>query len=61
MLALHALLNWLKTTEHETDRGASLIEYALLIGLIAMVCVAAVASLGGTTSSSYSQMTSMLD
>ncbi len=61
MLAFHALLNWLKTIdERETDRGASLIEYALMLALIAMVCVAAVTALGGTTSGAYSEMTSML-
>lgn len=34
------------------DRGASLIEYALLVGLIAIVCFVAVGFLGGETSSS---------
>lgn len=61
MLAYHALLNWLKTNDGtEGDRGASLIEYALMLALIAMVCVAAVTALGGTTSGAYSEVTSML-
>lgn len=61
MLAFHALLNWLKTNDvTATDRGASLIEYALLVALIAMVCIAAVSALGGTTSGSYSEVTSLL-
>ena len=60
VLAFHVLLNWLKSNDDDADRGASLIEYALLVGLIAMVCVAAVTALGGTTSSSYSEVTSML-
>lgn len=42
------------------DQGASLIEYALLVALIAMVCIAAVSALGGTTSASYSEVTSLL-
>jgi pilus assembly protein Flp/PilA len=33
------------------DRGASLVEYALLMALIALVCAAAVTTLGGATSS----------
>ncbi len=37
-----------------TDRGASLVEYALLVALIALVCVAAVTFLGQTVSSKYS-------
>ena len=43
-----------------TDRGASLVEYALLVGLIAMVCVAAVSFLGGKTSAGYSAVGSGL-
>ena len=35
------------------ERGASLVEYALLLALIAVVCVAAVASLGGEVNSSF--------
>ena len=62
MLAFYALLNWLKTNDDTADdRGASLIEYALMIALIATVCVAAVTALGGTTSGSYSEITSLLD
>ena len=38
---------------HDDDRGASLVEYALLLALIAVVCVAAVSYLGHTASSSY--------
>jgi pilus assembly protein Flp/PilA len=30
------------------DRGASLVEYGLLVGLIAVVCVGAIITLGGT-------------
>ncbi|MGY6500131.1 MAG: Flp family type IVb pilin [Acidimicrobiales bacterium] len=36
-----------------TDRGASVVEYALLVALIAVVCVAAVGFLGGSVSSSF--------
>ena len=35
------------------DRAASLVEYALLVGLIAIVCFAAVGFLGEETSSTY--------
>ncbi len=33
------------------ERGASLVEYALLVALIALVCFAAVALLGGNVGS----------
>ena len=44
----------------DDDRGASLVEYALMLALIAMVCIAAVTALGSTTSGSYSEAVSML-
>jgi pilus assembly protein Flp/PilA len=37
----------------DNDRGASLVEYALLVALIAIVCFAAVGFLGEAASSSY--------
>ena len=36
-----------------SDRGASLVEYALLVALIAMVCFAAIGFLGGEASDRY--------
>jgi pilus assembly protein Flp/PilA len=45
----------------QTDqRGASLVEYALLLALIAMVCIVAVQFLGNSTSSSLSHSTSAM-
>ncbi len=43
-----------------SQRGASLVEYALLLALIAVVCVAAVSALGGTTAVPYSEVASTL-
>jgi pilus assembly protein Flp/PilA len=40
----------------DDDSGASLVEYALLVGLIAIVCIAAVGFMGNATSSQYSQI-----
>ena len=37
------------------ERGASVVEYALLVALIAMVCLSAVAFFGGQTSTRMSQ------
>jgi pilus assembly protein Flp/PilA len=36
-----------------TERGAALVEYALLLALIAVVCIVALASLGGKVSSKF--------
>ena len=38
------------------ERGASLVEYALLVALIAVVCIAAVTLLGKNASSKFSQV-----
>lgn len=39
-----------------SDTGASLVEYALLVALIALVAFASVAFLGGNLSSKYSSV-----
>ncbi|MFZ6002385.1 MAG: Flp family type IVb pilin [Actinomycetota bacterium] len=45
---------WLQARSGSTDRGASLVEYALLVALIAVVCVIAVQVLGQEASGSFS-------
>jgi len=44
-----------------SERGASLVEYALLVALIAVVCIGAVTFLGGQTAGSYSQIGNSLN
>jgi pilus assembly protein Flp/PilA len=39
-----------------TERGASLVEYALLVALIAVVCIVAVTFLGQKASSKFSSV-----
>jgi pilus assembly protein Flp/PilA len=43
---------WL-TAHVKSERGASLVEYALLVALIAVVCIAAVTALGKSASSKF--------
>ncbi|MFN8052455.1 MAG: Flp family type IVb pilin [Acidimicrobiales bacterium] len=43
-----------------TERGASLVEYALLVALIAVVCIAAVTALGKRASSNFSSISSRI-
>jgi len=43
---------WSSWSVSRTERGASLVEYALLLALIALVCVSAVQFLGGSTGAS---------
>jgi len=44
---------WVKA-HVKSERGASLVEYALLVALIAVVCIAAVTTLGKAASSKFS-------
>ena len=48
-----ALAILIEAVRQRTDRGASLVEYALLLALIAVVCLAAVATLGGAANSTF--------
>ena len=44
----------------KTERGASLVEYALLVALIAVVCIVAVTLLGRSAESKFSSVGSSL-
>jgi Flp pilus assembly pilin Flp len=59
MIQLVLLRAWLRTTCRD-DRGASLVEYCLLVALIALACFAAVTSLGGSVNDRYSAIGSSL-
>ncbi|MCO8126643.1 Flp family type IVb pilin [Acidimicrobiia bacterium EGI L10123] len=43
------------------DRGASLVEYALLVALIAVVCIAAVTYFGTQTDDTFSRVSSSVE
>jgi len=43
------------------DRGASLVEYALLVALIAVVCITAVVFFGEQTSDKFSSVSSSVE
>ncbi len=53
------LAEWLKA-HTKTERGASLVEYALLVALIAVVCIAAVTLLGKSAESKFSSVSSAI-
>jgi Flp pilus assembly pilin Flp len=44
----------------DDERGASLVEYAFLVGLIAIVCLVAILFLGSSTSSKFSTVGSQV-
>jgi pilus assembly protein Flp/PilA len=42
------------------DEGAALVEYGMLVGLIAVICVVAVTTLGTEVSTAFSRIASSL-
>ena len=58
---LETLVTWMRLRFGDGQRGASLVEYALLLAFIAMVCIVAVTFLGSQTSNVYSSAGSGLN
>ena len=56
ILSYEFLANWLRARFADNERGASLVEYALLVALIAVVCIAAVTILGKNASNKFSSV-----
>lgn len=50
------LATWLRARFSDEDRGASLVEYALLVALIAVVCIVAIGFLGKSASSKFNDV-----
>jgi pilus assembly protein Flp/PilA len=60
MTSYEFLATWLRARFDE-ERGASLVEYALLVALIAVVCIAAVTLLGNSASSKFESVSNSLN
>jgi pilus assembly protein Flp/PilA len=60
MLAYTRLFVTVLTSRIRNERAASLVEYALLVGLIAVVCIVAVTTLGKKASSKFNSVQSSL-
>jgi pilus assembly protein Flp/PilA len=54
------LATWLRA-HVEDERGASLVEYALLVALIAVVCIAAITLLGGNASKKFDSVATSIN
>jgi pilus assembly protein Flp/PilA len=57
---LFVLKTWLETKLHKDEDGASLVEYILLVALIALAVIAAVSFLGGTMTNKFNNEGSQL-
>jgi pilus assembly protein Flp/PilA len=60
MLTTYEFLATYLRARFEDERGASLVEYALLVALIAVVCIAAVTLLGRNASTKLSSVGSAI-
>jgi len=56
----HTIAPYIRARFANDERGASLVEYALLVALIAVVCIVAVTLLGNNASSKFSSVGSSL-
>ena len=54
------LASYLRARFGDDERGASLVEYALLVALIAVVCIVAVSFLGRKASSNFNPVGSSI-
>jgi pilus assembly protein Flp/PilA len=50
------LATWLRARFSDSERGASLVEYALLVALIAVICIVAIGVLGKNASSKFNDV-----
>ena len=60
MTQFNTLATYLRARFGDTERGASLVEYALLVALIAVVCIAAVTILGKNASNKFNAVGSSI-
>ena len=54
------LVNYLQARFAKTERGAALVEYALLLALIAVVCIVALTQLGQDASEKFTDVGSSI-
>lgn len=57
---LDIVKSYLQARFARTERGAALVEYALLLALIAVVCILALTTLGGNVNTKFSEVGSKI-
>jgi pilus assembly protein Flp/PilA len=54
------IASYMRARFGQTERGASLVEYVLLVSLIAVVCIAALNFLGGNAKDKFNEVGSSI-
>ena len=54
------IITYLQARFAKTERGAALVEYALLLALIAVVCIVALTTLGNDAASKFEDISASL-
>ena len=52
----HVVTPWIRARFERRERGAALVEYALLLALVAIFCVVALTFIGEKSASKFSQL-----
>ena len=60
MQQTNSILKVVRNPFKKAEKGASLVEYALLVALIAVACIVAIRALGQRVSAQFSTITSAL-
>ena len=55
-LSLQMIARFVRATFGRSEQGASMVEYALLLALIAVVCIAAVGIVGGNANNKFTSI-----
>ena len=59
-MSIEVVKSYLQARFAPTERGAALVEYALLLALIAVVCIVALTTLGSDANTKFSQIGSKI-
>lgn len=60
VLQFQILATYLRAKFGENERGASLVEYALLVALIAVICIVGITLIGSNANSTFNEVGSKL-
>ena len=55
------LATWMRARFSDSDRGAAMVEYALLVALIAVVCIVAITTIGTNSNGKFNSAGSSLN